>query len=97
MSEERTQEIKDSINFQYELIVSKGIDKSALLFTDEEQELLEEVERLNNIINELEKYIRSYINLLVENPDMIEQGQLDILYEVLDKIKELKEGKRSEK
>ena len=57
MSEERIQEIKDSINFQYELIVSKGIDKSALLFTDEEQELLEEVERLNNIINELEKYL----------------------------------------
>lgn len=66
MSEERIQEIKDSINFQYELIVSKGIDKSALLFTDEEQELLEEVERLNNIINELKKWLRSEIKRIEE-------------------------------
>lgn len=57
MSEERLQEIKDSINLQYELIVSKGIDKSALLFTDEEQELLEEVERLQNIIKEAKEFI----------------------------------------
>ena len=88
MSEERIQEIKDSINFQYELIVSKGIDKSALLFTDEEQELLEEVERLNNIINELEKWL-SY--------EWYEMSKDINPEEVLDKLKELKEGKRSEK
>ena len=51
--------------------------------------LEEENKRLNNNWNKLEEYIRSYINLLVNNPDMIEQGQLDILYEVLDKMKEI--------
>lgn len=85
MSEERLQEIKDSINFQYELIVSKGIDKSALLFTDEEQELVEEIERLNSIINELEKDLE----------EKIDEDRLNILSNshwkyVLDKIKELK-------
>ena len=50
MSEERLQEIKDSIEFQYTLAKAKGYD-NALLFTDEEQELVEEIERLNNIIN----------------------------------------------
>lgn len=62
--------------------------------TEKFEKLQEENDRLNNIINELEKYIRNYINLLVSKPDMIEQGQLDILYEVLDKLKALKEGKQ---
>lgn len=81
MSEERIQEIKDSINFQYELIVSKVIDKSALLFTNEEQELLEEVERLSNIINELEKYL-----IKMSDRSWDDNGAYD---DVLDKIKEL--------
>lgn len=54
MSEERLQEIKDSIEFQYTLAKAKGYD-NALLFTNEEEELVEEIERLNNIINELEE------------------------------------------
>ena len=82
MSEERLQEIKDSINFQYELIVSKGIGKSALLFTDEEQELVEEIERLNNIINELEKKL---LELRLTDVD----GKT-IVYRLLDKLQELK-------
>ena len=51
MSEERLQEIKDSIEFQYTLAKAKGYD-NALLFTNEEEELVEEIDRLNNIINE---------------------------------------------
>ena len=51
---------------------------------------IKENERLNNIINELEKWLKQYRNLLISDPDIIEQGQLDILKECLDKIKELK-------
>ena len=57
MSEERLQEIKDSIEFQYTLAKAKGYD-NALLFTNEEEELVEEIERLNNIINQLEKELK---------------------------------------
>ena len=60
MSEERLQEIKDSIEFQYTLAKAKGYD-NALLFTNEEEEWVEEIERLNNIINELEKYLEKTI------------------------------------
>ena len=56
MSEERLQEIKDSIKFQYTLAKAKGYD-NALLFTNEEEELVEEIERLNNIINEFDKWL----------------------------------------
>ena len=61
MNKERLDEIKDSINFQYELIVSKGIDKSALLFTDEEQELVEEIERLNGALQTHEILLKSNV------------------------------------
>ena len=47
MSEERLQEIKDSIEFQYTLAKAKGYD-NALLFTNEEEELVEEIERLQH-------------------------------------------------
>ena len=90
MNKERLQEIKDSIDLQ--LIVAKSVGTRNEL-AEEEKELYDEVVRLGNVINELEKYIRNYINLMVNNPDIIEQGQLDILYEVLDKLKELKEKK----
>ena len=39
MREERLQEIKDSIEFQYTLAKAKGYD-NALLFTNEEEELV---------------------------------------------------------
>ena len=89
MNKERLDEIKDSINFQYELIVSKGIDKSALLFTDEEQELLKEVERLNNIINELEKWLVEWREML-DCPDFYEEGIIDCINDTLTKLQELK-------
>lgn len=49
--------------------------------------------RLNNIINELEKWLEDYFKLLSTNADMLEQAQCDIIHEILDKLKELKEGK----
>ena len=48
MSEERLQEIKDSVNFQREILKAHNMET---LCVDEEQELIEEIERLNNIIN----------------------------------------------
>ena len=50
MSEERLQEIKDSISLQYKVQEANDLHKFNI-FTDEEQELVEEIERLNNIIN----------------------------------------------
>ena len=79
MSEERLQEIKDSIEFQYTLAKAKGYD-NALLFTDEEQELVEEIERLNNIINKGIEYIESYM----PNYDFDKTNLIKLL-EILDK------------
>lgn len=56
MSEKRLQEIKDSVEFQYTLAKAKGYD-NALLFTNEEEELIEEIERLHSIIKEAIEYI----------------------------------------
>ena len=81
MSEERLQEIKDSVEFQYTLAKAKGFD-NALLFTNEEEELIEEVERLNNIIEQTQKIL--YIKLMNENKEKI------YIQEVIDIIKNLK-------
>ena len=48
-----------------------------------------EIERLNNIINELEKWLEDYIKLFDE-PDMLEEQTCEDLKEVLDKLQELK-------
>lgn len=50
MSEERLQEIKDSIKAQYDIIEINENYIHAKFLTDEEQELVEEIERLNKII-----------------------------------------------
>ena len=50
---------------------------------------LNEIERLNNIINELEKWLKDYIKLF-DKPDMLEEQTLEDLKEVLDKLQELK-------
>lgn len=44
---------------------------------------------LLTIIDKLKTWLKHYIKLMNTNPDVIETGQIDILYEVLDKIKEL--------
>ena len=48
-----------------------------------------EIERLNNIINELEKWLKDYIKLF-DKPDMLEEQTLEDLKEVLGKLQELK-------
>ena len=59
MNEERLQEIKDSIKKQYEIIGDNENLKEAKFLTDEEQELVEEIERLNSIIKEVRGYIEN--------------------------------------
>ena len=72
MSEERLQEIKDSINLQYKIQETYNLNKFNI-FTDEEQELVDEIERLNNIIKEVREYL---------NKNEIEEVYLDCkLYE----------------
>lgn len=44
---------------------------------------------LLTIIDKLKTWLKHYIKLMNTNPDVIETGQIDILHEVLDKIKEL--------
>ena len=95
MSEERLQEIKDSISLQYKVQEANDLNNFNI-FTDEEQELVEEIERLNNIINELEKWV-------VESIEKYTEDYLDWKYDrnvylagskklqnVLDKLQELK-------
>jgi hypothetical protein len=48
-----------------------------------------EIERLNNIIDGLEKWLKHYIPLL-EAGDIVEETTQDTLKEVLDKLNELK-------
>ena len=58
MNEERLQEIKDSVSFQKEILLAHNMET---LCVDEEEELIKEIERLNNIINELKwKPIEEY-------------------------------------
>ena len=75
MSEERLQEIKDSIEFQYTLAKAKGYD-NALLFTNEEEELVEEIDRLNNMIERLNNQLQQKENIIKEVREYIENNDL---------------------
>ena len=69
--------LKDSLEYEYNLS-----------FNDRKH-LLEEIDRLNNIINELEKW-------LIEHIDEYRDMEQDAMFEfrlVLDKLKKLKENK----
>lgn len=50
-----------------------------------------EIDRLNNIISELEKWLIEY-RTFIDIPDYYEEGIIDCLDEVLDKLKELKDS-----
>ena len=65
-----------------------GYNECAKLLYEKEQEL----DRLNNVINELEKWLIEY-RTFIDIPDYYEEGLIDCLDEVLDKLKELKEEK----
>ena len=83
MSEERLQEIKDSISLQYKVQEANDLNNFNI-FTDEEQELVNEIERLNNIIKEVREYIKDRYNgeVLTHTFDKDNVGEL---LEILDK------------
>lgn len=56
--------------------------------------LVNEIERLNNIINELEEYIKPYLYMLngIQDRDIYEQCQLDDFTDIMEKLQELKEN-----
>ena len=109
MSEERLQEIKDSIELQVLYTEKHNFDKTLL---QEEVDLYNEVIKLNNIINELEKCVQNYIyaieprgcsinyNCEYDSEEdyinaMKEQSKLNTFKFILDKINELK-GEQNE-
>ena len=51
-----------------------------------------EIERLNNIINELEEYLKGFLYMLngILDRDIYEQCQLDDFTQIMDKLQELK-------
>ncbi len=54
-----------------------------------------EIDRLNNIIDELEEYINPYLYMLngIQDRDIYEQCQLDDFTDIMEKLQELKENK----
>lgn len=58
------------------------------------QLLLQEINRLNNIIDELEEYIKTYLYMLngIQDRDIYEQCQLDDFTDIMEKLQELKEN-----
>ena len=57
-----------------------------------------ERDRLNNIINELEEYIKPYLYMLngIQDRDIYEQCQLDDFTNIMEKLQELKENNEDE-
>lgn len=53
-----------------------------------------EIDRLNNIISELEEYIKPYLYMLngIQDRDIYEQCQLDDFTDIMGKLQELKEN-----
>ena len=66
-----------------------------LILSVEMQEKDVEIDRLNNIINELEEYIKPYLYMLngIQDRDIYEQCQLDDFTDIMEKLQELKENK----
>ena len=57
---------------------------------------LNEIDRLNNIITELEEYIKPYLYMLngIQDRDIYEQCQLDDFTDIMEKLQELKENNK---
>ena len=73
---------------------NKAIIKSLDMYDSvpEPWKLLEEIVRLNNIINELEEYIKSFLYMLngITDRDIYEDCQLDDFTMIMEKLQELK-------
>ena len=72
MSEERLQEIKDSIELQYKVQEANDLH-SFNIFTDEEQELVEEIERLNKESEHLRTALNTKESIIKEAIEYIEE------------------------
>lgn len=55
-----------------------------------------EIDRLNNIIDELEEYIKPYLYMLngIQDRDIYEQCQLDDFTDIMEKLQALKENNK---
>ena len=55
-----------------------------------------EIDRLNNIINGLEEYIKPYLYMLngIQDRDIYEQCQLDDFTDIMEKLQALKENNK---
>lgn len=65
--------------------LSKDVDMWNAKYND----MFDENKRLKNQQQEFIKYLTSYIELLNNKPDLVEEGQKDILKEILQKYKEI--------
>lgn len=86
ITKKRLKNIKENVYMRSEIAKISGIGIDSSL--KEELELIEEIDRLNNIINRLEEYIgNEYYSF--DN----ESVEFDVAKNILDKLKELKENK----
>lgn len=89
MSEKRLEIIKENVYMRSEIAKNSrlGIDTSL----SEELELLKEIDRLNNIINELEKDSIAFKKL---NAWIVNRHAPDLFHkmEIIDKLEELKDS-----
>ena len=85
MSEERLQEIKDSVDFQYTLAKAKCID-NALLFADEEKELIEEIERLKKELEIEQDISDGMLETIDETTKLIEKDYIYIQHDTYNKL-----------
>ena len=93
------------VNFEEETELEKNYNKVAELYSKAVKKKIEyhkEIERLNNIINELEKFLKNEIKeykeagydiLEIRRANLWLTGCYDEDKEILNKIKELKEEK----
>ena len=86
MSEERLEIIKENVYMRSEIAKNSrlGIDTSL----GEELELLKEIDRLNNRIDELERWLKEDL----KNNYRDAGYRHNLIIEVLDKLKELKDS-----
>lgn len=86
MIEKRLEIIKENVYMRSEIAKNSrlGIDTSL----GEELELLKEIERLNNIINELEKYIHNELVLDFYNDDMPCELIINKMEKMIKKLKD---------
>ena len=87
MSEERLKEIKEELAKISFSNIGHCVNTNLIL--DYITNLQEEIERLNNIINELEKWLVEWREML-DCPDFYEEGIIDCINDTLTELQELK-------